>query len=48
MLTEGLDHLRRKGPSLFVSIEAGRTPLTELTVRKLTRRVRRDIAQLGV
>ena len=46
MLTEGLDRLRRKGPALFVSIEAGRSSTSEMTVRKLTRRVRSDIAKL--
>lgn len=42
MLTEGLDRLSQKGPCLFASIEAGRSSTSELIVRKLTRRVRRD------
>ena len=45
LLTESFDHMRQRGPSLFVSIEAGRSPDAENIVRVLTRRVRSDLAQ---
>jgi hypothetical protein len=45
LLTESFDHMRQRGPSLFVSIEAGRSPDAEKIVRALTRRVRSDMAQ---
>jgi hypothetical protein len=37
--------MRQRGPGLFVSIEAGRSPDAENIVRALTRRVRSDMAQ---
>jgi len=43
LLTEGLDHLRR-GPCVFVSIAAGRSPDAEKKVRALARKVKSDIA----
>lgn len=43
LLTEGLNYLRRQGPCVFVSIEAGRSPDAEKIVRSLARRVRSDI-----
>src|SRR5260370_3745309 len=45
LLTEGFDHMRQRGPGLFVSVEAGRSPDAENVVRALTRRVKNDIAQ---
>ena len=44
LLTEGLDYLRQRGPCVFVSIEAGRSPDAEKIVRSLARRVKSDIA----
>ena len=44
LLTEALHYMRRRGPCLFVSIEAGRAPGAERGVRGLARRVRSDIA----
>ena len=44
LLTESFDHMRQRGPGLFVSIEAGRSPDAESIVRALTRRVRSDMA----
>ena len=44
LLTEALHYMRRRGPCLFVSIEAGRAPCAEREVRGLARRVRSDIA----
>jgi len=44
LLTESLDHLRQRGPCVFVSIEAGRSPDAERQVRSLARRVKSDIA----
>ena len=44
LLTEGLSYLRRQGPCVFVSIEAGRSPDAEKIVRSLARRVKSDIA----
>ena len=43
LLTEGLNYLRQRGPCVFVSIEAGRSPDAEKIVRSLARRVRSDI-----
>jgi hypothetical protein len=37
--------MRQRGPGLFVSVEAGRSPDAENIVRGLTRRVRSDLAQ---
>jgi hypothetical protein len=45
LLTESFDHMRQRGPGLFVSIEAGKSPDAENIVRALTRRVRSDMAQ---
>ena len=45
LLTESLDHMRQRGPGIFVSIEAGKSPDAENIVRALTRRVRSDMAQ---
>lgn len=44
VLTEGLDFLRRQGPGFWVSVEAGKAPEAEKTVRDLVSRVRSDIA----
>jgi hypothetical protein len=44
LLTEPFDHIRRRGPCAFVSIEAGRSPEAEKMVRALARRVKSDIA----
>ena len=44
LLTEGLAHMRRRGPCVFVSIEAGQSPGSENTVRALTRRIKSWIA----
>ncbi len=44
-LAQAIDHLRQRGPCLFVSIEAGRSSTSESTVRKITRRLRSDLAQ---
>jgi hypothetical protein len=38
------DHLRQRGPCVFVSIEAGRSPDAEKIVRSLARRVKSGIA----
>jgi hypothetical protein len=45
LLTEGLDYLRRRGPCVFVSIEAGRPPNAEKIVRDLTRKLKSVMAQ---
>ena len=45
LLTESFGHMRHRGPGLFVSIEAGRSPDAEKIVRAMTRRVRSDLAQ---
>ena len=45
LLTEGMDYMRERGPGLFVSIANGRGPNAEPVVRRLTRKVRSDIAQ---
>jgi hypothetical protein len=37
--------MHERGPGLFISIEAGRSPDAERIVRQLTRRVRSNIAQ---
>ena len=44
LLTEGLDHMRERGPCVFLSVEAGREPGSEKVVRSLVRRLRSDIA----
>jgi hypothetical protein len=44
-LSHHFDHMRQRGPGLFVSIEAGRSPDAERVVRAMTRRVRSDLAQ---
>ena len=44
LLTEGLDYVARKGPLAFISIEAGQGPNAEPTVRKMSRKVKTDIA----
>ena len=36
--------MRQRGPCLFISIEAGRSPAAENIVRAMTRRVRSDVA----
>ena len=36
--------MRQRGPCLFVSIEAGRSSKAERAVRRVTRKVRSDIA----
>ncbi len=43
-LTEGLDYLRRRGPGVFVSIEAGRSAEAEEIVRSMTDKARSRIA----
>ncbi len=45
LLAKSFDHMRQRGPGLFLSIEAGRSPDAESIVRALTRRVRSDMAQ---
>lgn len=45
LLTESFDLMRQVGPGVFVSIEAGRSPDAERTVRAITRRVKSDLAQ---
>ena len=45
LLTESFAHMRQRGPGLFASIEAGRSPDAENIVRALTRRVKSDMAQ---
>jgi hypothetical protein len=45
LLTESFDHMRQRGPGLFVSLEAGKSPDAERIVRAMTRRVRSDLAQ---
>src|SRR5260370_14532375 len=44
LLTEGFDHMRQRGPGLFVSVEAGRSPHAENLVTALTRRGTNAIA----
>ena len=44
LLTESFAHMRQRGPGLFASIEAGRSPDAENIVRALTRRVKSDMA----
>ena len=45
LLSEGLDHMRERGPCVFVSVEAGREPGNERIVRGLTRKLKSVIAQ---
>jgi len=45
MLTESVAQMRQRGPGLFISIEAGRSPEAEKIVRTLARRIRSDVAQ---
>jgi hypothetical protein len=44
VLTESLDYMRQYGPGAFASIEAGYGQDAEQTVRRLTNKVRSDIA----
>ena len=44
LLSEGFDHMRRQGPCVFVSIEAGRSPEAEKIVRSLARQAKSHIA----
>jgi hypothetical protein len=44
VLTESLDYMRQYGPGAFASIEAGYGQDAERTVRRLTNKVRSDIA----
>ena len=46
VLIESLQYMRKCGPCMFVTIQAGHRPDAENIVRRLTRRVRSDIAQL--
>lgn len=46
LLTESLRYMRACGPCVFVSIQAGHRPDAENIVRRLTRKVRSDLAQL--
>jgi hypothetical protein len=46
LTTEGLEHIRRLGPGVFVSIESGHSPESEQIVRNVTERVRSHIATL--
>jgi hypothetical protein len=45
LLTEAMHWLRDQGPGAFISIEAGRSPDAEPTVRALARRLRSDLVQ---
>ena len=44
LLTESFGHMRQRGRASLISIEAGRSPDAEKTVRALARRLRSDIA----
>ena len=44
LLTESFDYMHRRGPGVFISIEAGRSPDAEKIVRELTHRLRSDVA----
>ena len=44
LLTESFDYMQQRGPGVFISIEAGRSPDAERIVRQLTRRIRSDVA----
>lgn len=44
-LIASMHYLRLRGPCVFVSIEAGRSAEAEREVRRLTRRIKSDIAQ---
>lgn len=45
LLAEAMHWLRRRGSGAFISIEAGRSPDAEPTVRALARRLRSDLVQ---
>ncbi len=45
IFTEGMSYMQEYGPGIFISIANGRSQQAERVVRRLTRRVRSDVAQ---